>query len=469
MKNTLTKICIILVSSMFVWGCGGSDHSNKAPNDNTGNPSDNTGNPNDNTGNPNDNTGNPNDNTGNPTDTGVTNRTVSGVSQKGPFITGSSVTVQELDGGETLRQTGNSFKGKISNNRGEFSVTSISLVSQYALLEVSGYYRNEVTGKNSTSLIVMNALVDISDRENVNINLLTHLETDRVMRLVTVDHVEFNQAKRQAREELMGDFGFTGDFGEAEDMNIFGDNNDAAALLAMSVIAQGNLNESSFTERITHISSDIADGTVDNDNLWREMAIWAMSADLSAIRQNMENWGEHVPEFEKYIRQFWRSTLDLTSCSNIDGFSEVEGTILICRADGWDRANPDEILNYYLGKCDSSNQDEVKRCEGESEYCAGKMMVCHDTVWSDASQDDIINSIGIKNFGQCREDKQGEIASCKGKEVCCPSEEFCFDGITLICRDGRWRTAQYEEILSYYLGTCDSGNEGEIKQCEAEY
>ncbi|MBR6454483.1 MAG: hypothetical protein IKS97_07930, partial [Fibrobacter sp.] len=35
---------------------------------------------------------------------------VAGVSQKGPFVTGSVVTVQELDG-ITLKQTGKSFKG----------------------------------------------------------------------------------------------------------------------------------------------------------------------------------------------------------------------------------------------------------------------------------------------------------------------------------------------------------------------
>ena len=43
-------------------------------------------------------------------DTGavVKNKTISGVSQKGPFVKGSSVTVQELDG-ESLAQTGKSF------------------------------------------------------------------------------------------------------------------------------------------------------------------------------------------------------------------------------------------------------------------------------------------------------------------------------------------------------------------------
>ena len=41
--------------------------------------------------------------------TAVKDWEVAGVSQKGPFVTGSSVTVQELDG-ITLKQTGKSFK-----------------------------------------------------------------------------------------------------------------------------------------------------------------------------------------------------------------------------------------------------------------------------------------------------------------------------------------------------------------------
>lgn len=39
-------------------------------------------------------------------------KTITGVSQKGPFVKGASVTVQELDG-ETFAQTGKVSKGKL--------------------------------------------------------------------------------------------------------------------------------------------------------------------------------------------------------------------------------------------------------------------------------------------------------------------------------------------------------------------
>ena len=42
---------------------------------------------------------------------------VGGYSQKGPFVTGSEVTVYELQNGRTLKQTGKSFQGSISDLR----------------------------------------------------------------------------------------------------------------------------------------------------------------------------------------------------------------------------------------------------------------------------------------------------------------------------------------------------------------
>ena len=108
---------------------------------------------------------------------------VAGVSQEGPFLMGSSVTVQELDG-QTLVQTGKSFRASIKSNQGDFVVKGVSLASQYALLEVNGYYRNEISGERSKGVIALNALTDLSDRNHVNVNLMTHLTAYRILKLV---------------------------------------------------------------------------------------------------------------------------------------------------------------------------------------------------------------------------------------------------------------------------------------------
>lgn len=233
----------------------------------------------------------------------INNKTISGISQKGPFIAGASVTVQELDG-VSLLQTGNSFKGTTRNDKGEYSIASVDLASQYALVEVNGYYRNEVTGENSKSPIVMTALVDLSDRDNANVNIFTHLEVARVTKLaleavakekalrdsvlavldsasladslkiykdVPSENPHFIAAKRQAHRELLASFGFIGDIEASEDLDIFGKGDGAAALLALSVIVLGDLSESQFTERMARLTSYLENGVFYDKGL---MAKW---------------------------------------------------------------------------------------------------------------------------------------------------------------------------------------------------
>ena len=103
-------------------------------------------------------------------DISVSVNEVTGVSQKGPFLMGSKVQMFEISNGRSLNQTGKSFNGKISNDKGEFKIKGSKLVSQYVTLEASGYYRNEVTGNNSKSELTLFAISDVSDRSTININ-----------------------------------------------------------------------------------------------------------------------------------------------------------------------------------------------------------------------------------------------------------------------------------------------------------
>ena len=124
----------------------------------------------------------------------IIDKQVAGVSQKGPFTKGSTVTLYELNF-RTRAQTGKSFLGKISDSTGSFSINKIELASQYALLRADGYYRNEITGKISASQITLNAISDLSERDNVNINLLTHLEYDRAVWLAQENEITIKNAK----------------------------------------------------------------------------------------------------------------------------------------------------------------------------------------------------------------------------------------------------------------------------------
>ena len=248
---------------------------------------------------------------------------VSGVTQKGPFLSGSKVLVREMTDGRTLTQTGNSFNGKILNDRGEFKINARMLVSQYVMLEATGYYRNEVTGENSGSELTLFAITNVNDRNIVNVNLLTHLEYERVVYLVTQKKLKVDSAKKEAQKEVFGllDIDATG-FSNSEDLNIAGSSDEDGALLAFSILFQGDRQVAALSELLSKISTDMKeDGTWDNAATKLAIAEWAADADssgrLERIRTNVANWGlsNMVPNFEKHVRHFWTKEYGLGDCT----------------------------------------------------------------------------------------------------------------------------------------------------------
>lgn len=281
----------------------------------------------------------------------ISDKTVTGVSQKGPFVNGSSVTVQELNG-ETLAQTGLGFEGKIKNDMGEFSVKVNKLESQYALLKANGFYRNEVSGEKSKSQVTLYALTDLSKRDEVNVNLLTHLSYERSLYLATEEEAaSVTDAKKQAETEVLKSFEIEGEFGDAEDLNIFGESDQSAALLAISVLMQGNLSEGDFSERLANYAADIeSDGVWNDTKTATQIADWAitqsMSGGLALIRNNIAGWklSTGVPAFEKYVDNFW-----------------------------W--------RNYGLGTCDKEREGEVKKNQNAASVYADKYFICRSNLW----------------------------------------------------------------------------------------
>ena len=306
---------------------------------------------------------------------------ISGVSQKGPFIRGSSVTVQELNG-TTLKQTGKSFKGTIKSDKGDFVINNVSLASQYAIVEVTGYYRREISEERyaspgiSSGMITLRALTDLSDRNTVNVNLLTHLEYDRVMYLMDTG-LSFREAKNQAEAEIFKAFEIQGDFASAEDLDIFREGEGNAALLAISIMMLRDLTEAELTEFLAKFAEDIEfDGKWDNDTSKVEIAGWANNAgDLWGTRENIEEWDlGPVPDFEKYVRNFWYTIYGLGECS-----AEKEGVVSVVTNKGvcdsridyctsgyytcldgfWYTATDFEMDFYQSGKIESAEDGEI--------------------------------------------------------------------------------------------------------------
>ena len=282
--------------------------------------------------------------------TAVTDWEVAGVSQKGPFVTGSAVTVQELDG-ITLKQTGKSFKGSIKSDKGDFVIKDINLKSQYAILEASGYYRDEISGKKSSAPVTLRALTDLSNRKTVNINLLTHLEYERVSYLLADKKMPIADAKAQAESEVLASFAIEGDFAESEDLNIFESGDGNAALLAVSVLLQSDVDVAGLTERMGEFSIAIAEGgSWDDADTKTAIADWACDADLKGslktVRKNVEDWkyADTVPAFEKYVTNFWWNNYGLGVCNdkrenetkrNVNKLSKLYNEYFVCEGGRW--------------------------------------------------------------------------------------------------------------------------------------
>lgn len=386
------------------------------------------------------------DNSVNGTDEGIvtiTDKTISGVSQKGPFVNGSSVTVQELEG-ETLAQTGGSFEGKIKNDMGEFSVKVKQLVSQHALLKANGFYRNEVTGDKSKSQITLYALTDLSNRDEVNVNLLTHLAYERTLYLATEEGLSVTEAKKQAESEVLKSFGIEGDFAAAEDLNIFGESDQNAALLAISILMQGDLSEGDFSERLANYAADIEqDGVWDDSKTATKIADWAnalgLGSGLAKIRENITKWelSADVPMFEKYVNNFWWQNYGLGTCDkkregevlkNQNATSALANEYYICKSGAWQVAS--DLEKDTFGWTDSTDGAIKKGNATNSMYVFDK------NSWRAAS-------VVEGTLGGCIEARADSI----GK----------IESVYYICKSGKWQEASALEYDTYKQACTEFG------------
>lgn len=163
----------------------------------------------------------------------IKNQEVTGVAQKGPFVTGSSVVLKETSAAGDFKPTNRVFYATTRSDKGDFRIEGISLESQYVRLTVTGYYERETTGENSACQVSLNALSDISNRDEININVLTHLEYGRILRLIKKGKT-FAEAKKQAHKELMKAFYYEDLIRESESLDITQSGDDDKALKKIS-------------------------------------------------------------------------------------------------------------------------------------------------------------------------------------------------------------------------------------------
>ncbi len=254
----------------------------------------------------------------------ITVDSLTGFAQKGPFLKGGKVTLYELHDGYTLEKTGKTYSCEILNDSGYYKFPKMELSSQYVLINVNGYYQELSTGEKSMDPVEMNALVDLLERKTANINLFTHLEAGRVKNLVQHKQMNVQSAKARARKEVFNVFhidttGFNTPF---ETMNVLGETDAEASLLAMSILLQ-NMSDKTIPELIAGMADDFAKNGAWTDSLNKaKLAEETIFPDFMGAyafyRSNMIESGlsAKVPYFEKYLRYFWNIELGLGVCGS---------------------------------------------------------------------------------------------------------------------------------------------------------
>lgn len=206
---------------------------------------------------------------------------LSGIVEKGPFVRGSSISVQPLN--ESMTSIGSVFNGEIRDDAGSFDLGQIELASQFVRIATDGYYFNEVSGELSTGQLHLIALADLTDRSTVNVNILTHLKSSRIQNLIKKGK-SFAEADKQAQKELLTQFGLQSyENTPAEAMSITSGNDGSGVLIAISSLILNKRSDAEITQYLSVLTQDLADdGSFTEDNL-KEIAI-----DRAYFRNNLD-------------------------------------------------------------------------------------------------------------------------------------------------------------------------------------
>lgn len=231
---------------------------------------------------------------------------VQGKVEKGPFVRGSNVTIQELN--ESLVPTGKSFQTTIIDNEGYFSLDNISLETPYVQLIATGYYFNEVEGELSEGQITLQALADLTNSTSININILTHLQKDRLVQLIKEEQLSFKEASAKAEAELLTCFGLQKYAGKIlSNYSIATGTDESGMLIVVSSSLLKDKSEAEFTEFIAGLCSDFKSTGKFSDENSRQIQKSSTELDLSAVANNVQerykSIGKEVtvPDLRYYI------------------------------------------------------------------------------------------------------------------------------------------------------------------------
>ena len=236
---------------------------------------------------------------------------INGNIQKGPFIQGSSITIQPLN--SNLKPIGQMFTTQTANDAGLFELDGVN--SKFADIIATGYYFDEVVGKISSSMLTLRSIADLEDGAATNVNILTTLTYNRIKSLVTNDGKDVTEAQNQAEKELYTALGIPADLQpnvSCGAMNIANNGEGDGLLLALSAILQDGRSVGELTEYISKFAYDLADDGQVSETLVEKFNLdgrHVLRFDVrikNNLRARYEDLGIecNIPEFSQYMPYF---------------------------------------------------------------------------------------------------------------------------------------------------------------------
>lgn len=213
--------------------------------------------------------------------------TVSGKVEKGPLVSGSTISMQLLD--DKMQPTGAVYNTFILDNVGSFTFGSKEFDTPYADLTANGYFFNEVSGVLSTGMLSLRAVVDISNASTTNVNILTHIKYQRVLNLIA-SGMTFDDANKQAQKELFKAFGFSQEIDvDASRFSIIGGDDNAGILILISSLLLIDRNEAELTEYLSRLCREFA-----SEGLFSQSTQDIIGEDVQELRYRLETITENI-------------------------------------------------------------------------------------------------------------------------------------------------------------------------------
>ena len=212
---------------------------------------------------------------------------ISGVAEKGPFVSGSTVDIEVL--AADLSGAGKVYNTEVDDNLGGYHYECSEPIDAFVELKAHGYFFNEVQGSLSGGALTLRSLVGVNGNARVNINVLTHLKAARIKKLVS-SGLDFSAASERAQREVLGIFGLGSVVKRSVEAISMADGTaDAAALIATSALLLMNRSEAELTSYLADITSHFGNSGTLSDDVEAQLVLdkAELAKMLAGVEQNV--------------------------------------------------------------------------------------------------------------------------------------------------------------------------------------